>query len=50
MHKDVIHAIVLCTQTTKDLANADRRRREEFKRHEMEKKYAERGKLNRIIN
>ncbi|XP_043517266.1 nucleobindin-2 [Frieseomelitta varia] len=36
----------LIAKTTKDLANADRRRREEFKRHEMEKKYAERGKLN----
>lgn len=32
-------------QTTKDLAEADRRRRESFKEYEMKKKYEEKEKM-----
>lgn len=32
-------------QTTKDLAEADKRRREEFKEYEMKKKYDEQQKM-----
>jgi hypothetical protein len=32
-------------QTTKDLAEADRRRRQEFKEYEMEKKFEEEQKM-----
>lgn len=38
----------LIAKTTKDLAKADRKRREEFKRHEMEKQYKEREKLKQM--
>lgn len=34
-------------QTTKDLAEADRKRREEFKQHEMEVKFEEQEQLKR---
>lgn len=38
-------------QTAKDLAEADRKRREEFKEQEMEKEFAEQEKLKRnMIN
>lgn len=38
----------LIAKTTKDLAKADRKRREEFKRHEMEKQYKEKEKLKQM--
>ncbi|XP_048263302.1 nucleobindin-2 [Bombus terrestris] len=38
----------LIAKTTEDLAKADRRRREEFKQHEMEKKFEEQEKLKHM--
>ncbi|XP_033303976.1 nucleobindin-2 [Bombus bifarius] len=38
----------LIAKTTEDLAKADRRRREEFKQHEMEKKYEEQEKIKHM--
>ncbi|XP_053970813.1 nucleobindin-2 isoform X2 [Hylaeus volcanicus] len=38
----------LIAKTTKDLAEADRKRREEFKQHEMEKKFEEQEKLKHM--
>ena len=36
----------LIAQTTRDLAEADKKRKEEFKRYEMEKEYQKLDKLN----
>lgn len=40
-----VYLITKILQTTKDLADADKRRRQQFKEYEMEKKFEEEQKM-----